>query len=218
MFSKTARLPPALWPLINSMTCLSRHCSLLVLVAAGGFSDSLLCVDAAWLLAALFACAVTETDGWNNRGGRKSGAGSTGGGLGGGGAAIKERQAMTQRFWSAAFSYCQPVCVANNLLTPHWLIRHLCWSLLGLVTPRPDPDKVISQRLAPMAIVRVFLLCVCLNTVNPQYILASNKEMSRLFHCCCSISTETYQPLFGFSLASNTLQPTIFEFLTPSKK
>lgn len=48
----------------------------------------------------------------------------------------------------ASLPACLSVCVADNLLTPHRLIRHLCWSQLGSVTLRPDPDKDVLRGLA----------------------------------------------------------------------
>lgn len=42
---------------------------------------------------------------------------------------------------------CLSVVATDNLLTPQRLIRHLCWSRLGLVTLCPDPDRNVSWGL-----------------------------------------------------------------------
>ena len=96
------------------------------------------------LLTALFACAVTETDGWNNRERREGG--WEGGGVGvDAGEGRRGQQSKEARRWLRDFEALPPlvaslpVCVADNLLTPQRLIRHLCWSPLDLVTLRSWP-------------------------------------------------------------------------------
>lgn len=105
-----------------------------------------MCTAAAWLLTALSACAVSETDGWHNREGS------------GGGEVVvlfgsvcvcvcMGWQSKEARRWLRDFEAqpslvaSLPVCVADNMLTPRHLIGYPGWSRLGLVTLCPDPDS-----------------------------------------------------------------------------
>lgn len=119
LFSQASLLLPTLCPLMNFLDCLSLHCSPPVLEAAEGFSH----------LASLYGCRLTPNssicmcchrDWWLKQQRRREG------GREGGwwcwcwcrwrkeGAAIKGSQAMTQRFWSAASSGCQPACLCGR--------------------------------------------------------------------------------------------------------
>lgn len=151
LFSQASLLLPTLCPLMNFLDCLSLHCSPPVLEAAEGFSH----------LASLYGCRLTPNssicmcchrDWWLKQQRRREG-GREGGGVGvDAGEGRRGQQSKEARRWLRDFEALPPlvaslpVCVADNLLTPQRLIRHLCWSPLDLVTLRSWPGLKNASR------------------------------------------------------------------------